>query len=126
MTVVVTSVTRVPSVIAKVEYSAGANCPAVLYTRPESVQAMTPDDIRARIRAAIPDADVSVRDTTGGGDHFDATVVSAAFAGKGPVERHRLVYAALSDVDPRAVRADSRAGADHRHAGRISTQVEVK
>lgn len=59
---------------------------------------MTPDDIRARIRAAIPDADVTVRDTTGGGDHFDATVVSAAFSGKGPVERHRLVYAALSDA----------------------------
>jgi stress-induced morphogen len=56
---------------------------------------MTPDDIRARIRAALPDAEVSVVDTTGGGDHFDATVVSAAFAGKGPVERHRLVYAAL-------------------------------
>lgn len=59
---------------------------------------MTPDDIRARIRTAIPDADVTVRDTTGGGDHFDATVVSAAFAGKAPVERHRLVYAALNDA----------------------------
>ena len=59
---------------------------------------MTPDDIRTRIRAALPDADVSVRDTTGGGDHFDATVVSSAFVGKGPVERHRLVYAALADA----------------------------
>jgi stress-induced morphogen len=59
---------------------------------------MTPDDIRARIRAAIPDAEVSVIDTTGGGDHFDATVISSAFAGKGPVERHRLVYAALNDA----------------------------
>ena len=59
---------------------------------------MTPDDIRTRIRATIPDADVTVRDTTGTGDHFDATVDSAAFAGKGPVERHRLVYAALSDA----------------------------
>jgi stress-induced morphogen len=59
---------------------------------------MTPDDIRARIRTAIPDAEVSIRDTTGGGDHFDATVISAAFAGKGPVERHRLVYAALGDA----------------------------
>jgi stress-induced morphogen len=59
---------------------------------------MTPDDIRTRIRATIPDADVTVRDTTGTGDHFDATVVSAAFVGKGPVERHRLVYAALNDA----------------------------
>ena len=59
---------------------------------------MTTDDIRTRIRTALPDADVSVVDTTGGGDHFDATVVSAAFVGKGPVERHRLVYAALNDA----------------------------
>ena len=59
---------------------------------------MTPDDIQTRIKAALPDAVVSVVDTTGSGDHFDATVVSSAFAGKGPVERHRLVYAALKDV----------------------------
>ena len=59
---------------------------------------MTPDDIRTRIRATIPDANVTVRDTTGTGDHFDATIVSAAFVGKGPVERHRLVYAALNDA----------------------------
>jgi stress-induced morphogen len=56
---------------------------------------VNPEEIRARIRAALPDAEVSVNDTTGGGDHFAATVVSSAFAGKGPVERHRLVYAAL-------------------------------
>lgn len=59
---------------------------------------MTPDEIRARIRAALPDAQVDVVDTTGTGDHFDATIVSGAFAGKLPVERHRLVYAALADV----------------------------
>jgi stress-induced morphogen len=59
---------------------------------------VTPDDIRERIRAALPDADVNVVDTTGGGDHFDAIIVSSAFAGKGPVERHRLVYAALDDA----------------------------
>ena len=59
---------------------------------------MTVDEIRARIRAALPDAEVSVTDTTGGGDHFAATVVSPAFAGKGPVDRHRLVYAALGDA----------------------------
>jgi stress-induced morphogen len=59
---------------------------------------ITPDDIRARIRAVLPDADVTVTDTTGGGDHFAATVVSRAFAGKGPVDRHRMVYAALGDA----------------------------
>ena len=60
--------------------------------------AITPAEIKARIQAALPDASVSVTDTTGGGDHFAATVVSAAFAGKGPVDRHRLVYAALGDA----------------------------
>ena len=59
---------------------------------------MRADDISARIKAAIPDAQVSVTDTTGTGDHFAATVVSPAFEGKGPVARHRLVYAALADV----------------------------
>jgi stress-induced morphogen len=60
--------------------------------------AITPDEIRAKIRAAIPDAQVQVDDTTGGGDHFAATVISAAFQGLGPVDRHRTVYAALGDA----------------------------
>jgi stress-induced morphogen len=60
--------------------------------------AITLDDILALIRAALPDAQVDVADTTGGGDHFSATVVSSAFAGKGPVDRHRLIYAALGDA----------------------------
>ena len=60
--------------------------------------AITPDQIRAKIRAAIPDAQVQVDDTTGGGDHFAATVISAAFQGVGPVDRHRTVYAALGDA----------------------------
>jgi stress-induced morphogen len=60
--------------------------------------AISPDDIRALILAALPDAEVSVTDTTGGGDHYAATVVSAVFTGKGPVDRHRLIYAALGDA----------------------------
>ncbi|HEY4393725.1 MAG TPA: BolA family transcriptional regulator [Polyangia bacterium] len=59
---------------------------------------MTPDDISARIRTALPDAEVRVVDTTGGGDHFAATVVSSTFADKGLIDRHRLVYAALGDA----------------------------
>jgi len=41
---------------------------------------MTPEDITARIRTALPDAEVRVVDTTGGGDHFSATVVSSAWS----------------------------------------------
>jgi stress-induced morphogen len=59
---------------------------------------ITAEQIREKIRAALPDAAVSVQDTTGGGDHYAATVVSSAFSGKGLVDRHRLVYAALGDA----------------------------
>lgn len=56
------------------------------------------ETIRRRILAALPDADVDVRDTTGGGDHYAARVVSPGFQGKTLIERHRLVYAALGDA----------------------------
>jgi stress-induced morphogen len=58
----------------------------------------TIDAIKARITAALPDAEVEVRDTTGGGDHFAAKVVSEAFAGRGLVERHQMIYAALGEL----------------------------
>ncbi len=50
------------------------------------------------IEAGLPGAIVEVRDTTGGGDHFEALVVSDRFDGKGLVERHQLVYTALGDA----------------------------
>jgi len=40
---------------------------------------------------------VEVKDLTGTSDHFEALIVSEAFAGKSPIERHRLVYEALGD-----------------------------
>lgn len=54
--------------------------------------------IEQKIRAALPDARVEVTDTTGGGDHWAATVVTASFHGKSLIERHRLVYAALGEL----------------------------
>lgn len=56
---------------------------------------LDPNGIRERILAALPDSTVEVRDTTGTGDHFEATVVSASFAGKSMVEQQRAVYAPL-------------------------------
>ncbi|MCW3031159.1 MAG: BolA family transcriptional regulator [Solirubrobacterales bacterium] len=50
------------------------------------------EDVRERIEAAIPGARAEVQDTTGGGDHFAATVTAAAFAGLSRIEQHRLVY----------------------------------
>ena len=50
------------------------------------------------IERALPGAHVEVRDTTGGGDHFEALVVSENFEGKGLIERHQAVYGALGDA----------------------------
>jgi stress-induced morphogen len=52
----------------------------------------SPEDIKQRIEAAIPGSRADVEDTTGGGDHFRATVSSQAFAGRSRIEQHRLVY----------------------------------
>ncbi len=59
---------------------------------------VTRKTIETLIAAALPDAQVSVEDTTGGGDHYAAVVVTAAFQGKTLIERHRMVYAALGDL----------------------------
>ena len=59
---------------------------------------MDAKEVESLIRQGMPDAHVEVRDTTGGGDHFDALIVSAVFEGKGLVERHQTVYKALGDA----------------------------
>ena len=55
-----------------------------------------PDQVKAAILAALPDATVEVEDLTGGGDHLQVRVVSEAFAGLPRVRQHQLVYGALS------------------------------
>ena len=50
------------------------------------------------LRGAFPDArEVAVVDRTGGGDHFQVTVVSPRFQGLSLVDQHRLVYDALAE-----------------------------
>jgi stress-induced morphogen len=56
------------------------------------------EEIRRRVGSAFPDATIDLHDTVGDADHYEMVVVSAAFAGKTTLERHRLVYAALKDV----------------------------
>jgi acid stress-induced BolA-like protein IbaG/YrbA len=56
---------------------------------------MTTVEIAALIREGMPGARVDVIDEVGDGNHFRAVVVSPAFFGKGPVERHQMVYASL-------------------------------
>jgi stress-induced morphogen len=48
------------------------------------------------IRDAMPDAAVFIMDRTGTMDHFNIRVVSDAFQEKNLLDRHRLVYDALS------------------------------
>ncbi|EHM02909.1 BolA-like protein [Acetobacteraceae bacterium AT-5844] len=57
--------------------------------------AMQPAEIEALIKAALPDAQVTIEDLAGDGDHYAAAVVSEAFRGKSRVQQHQLVYAAL-------------------------------
>ena len=54
-----------------------------------------PDQVKAAITLAMPDASVVVEDLTGGGDHLQVTVVSSAFNGLTRVKQHQLVYGAL-------------------------------
>jgi len=58
---------------------------------------MKPEAIADKIRGALPDAKVELTDLTGTEDHWQATVISAAFAGKSLIARHRLVMAALAE-----------------------------
>jgi len=57
--------------------------------------AMAAAEIEALIRAALPDAVVTIDDLAGDGDHYFARVVSAAFAGVSRVRQHQMVYDAL-------------------------------
>jgi stress-induced morphogen len=57
--------------------------------------AMAANEIEALIKAAIPDARVTVEDLAGDGDHYAATVVSETFRGIPRVKQHQIVYTAL-------------------------------
>ena len=57
--------------------------------------AMESSEIERLIKLALPDAQVEIRDLAGDGDHYSASVVSAAFQGKTRVAQHKMVYEAL-------------------------------
>jgi stress-induced morphogen len=56
---------------------------------------MAAEEIVTLIKQGIPDAEVEMQDMAGDGDHWAATVVSAAFAGKNKIQQHQMVYGAL-------------------------------
>lgn len=58
---------------------------------------MKPEEITSKIRSALPDAEVTLKDLTGTQDHWEAVIVSTAFEGKSLIERHRIVNRALAE-----------------------------
>ena len=52
----------------------------------------TTNELKQRIEDALPGAQVSVEDLTGGGDHFRAEVVSERFEGISRIQQHKLIY----------------------------------
>lgn len=57
------------------------------------------NEIEALLRAAFPDVTVlELADLTGTKDHYEATIVSAAFEGMSRVAQHQAVYRALGDL----------------------------
>jgi stress-induced morphogen len=80
--------------------SGGSELPlglAVRYSYRDAIgEAMiTPDVLTEYLRRMLPDAAVTVSDRTGTMNHLKVVVISAAFAGKNLLDRHRLVYQAL-------------------------------
>ena len=57
--------------------------------------AMEAAEIERLIKDGIPDAQVTIEDLRGDGDHYAAYVVSSVFAGKSRVQQHQMVYQAL-------------------------------
>ena len=51
--------------------------------------------IESLIKESLPDAEVTIQDLAGDGDHYAALVVSSAFADKTRVQQHQMVYQAL-------------------------------
>jgi len=56
---------------------------------------MDATEIERLIKQDIPDANVTIEDLRGDGDHYAARVVSPAFRGKSRVQQHQMVYTAL-------------------------------
>lgn len=86
------------------------------------------DEIRRRLAALQPERldliDESAKHAghagarPGGNTHWRLLIVSPAFAGKGTVARHRMIYEALGDLmqDPIHALAISARAPDERHA----------
>lgn len=57
--------------------------------------AMAANDIERMIKAALPGAEIEIRDLAGDGEHYAAHVIAPEFVGRNRVQQHRMVYDAL-------------------------------
>ncbi|MCE2510884.1 MAG: BolA family transcriptional regulator [Alphaproteobacteria bacterium] len=57
--------------------------------------AMDASEIERLIKETLPDAEVTITDLRGDGDHYAAHVTSSVFKGKTRVQQHQMVYKAL-------------------------------
>jgi stress-induced morphogen len=56
---------------------------------------MAVSEIERLIKTSIPDAEVTIHDLAGDGDHYAARVVSRSFEGMSRIRQHQAVYSAL-------------------------------
>ncbi|WP_088343035.1 MULTISPECIES: BolA family transcriptional regulator [Rhodomicrobium] len=56
---------------------------------------MSAKEIEDLIRARLPDAEITIKDLAGDGDHYAAQVISESFRGKSRVQQHQIIYDAL-------------------------------
>jgi stress-induced morphogen len=57
--------------------------------------AMEAQEIEDLIRATFPDAEITITDLAGDGNHYAAEVIDESFRGMNRVQQQRAVYAAL-------------------------------
>jgi len=57
--------------------------------------AMQAHEIETLIRETFPDAQITITDLAGDGNHYAAEVIDESFRGKNRVQQQRAVYAAL-------------------------------
>lgn len=57
--------------------------------------AVAQDKLYSLLKEAFADAEVTIQDLAGDGDHYSVTVKSPAFKGMTRVQQHKMVYDAL-------------------------------
>ena len=53
------------------------------------------EEIKTLIKEALPDAEITIKDLAGDGNHYSATIKSKEFKGKSKIDQHKLIYKAL-------------------------------